>query len=85
MSRTQRSPSRPPCLPGRARFSLLLVLQIIVEALLALVLCTVGASWWAGSFKHIMAAPTLWTRSAANTAAACTRSSGPDGDATATG
>jgi len=37
--------------------------QIIAEALIALVICTVGASWWAGSFKRILAAPTLWARS----------------------
>jgi hypothetical protein len=36
--------------------------QIYVEALVALVACAVGSSWWAGNFKRIHAAPTLWPR-----------------------
>jgi len=36
--------------------------DIIIETLLALLLCTVGASWWANRFKPILAAPTYWNR-----------------------
>lgn len=57
---TRTRPVVPLFVPAGARN---VPIQIIAEALIALVICTVGASWWAGSFKRILAAPTLWARS----------------------